>query len=373
MPGEGLQNKIEEEVGKVNIEEGLSPEEQVKKSEEALQDKPAEKPAEEPAKPEEKKETPAEDPDVEIGGVKVKKSVLEALELDLEGGKKIKLADLKKGFMLQEDYTKKTQEIKEKEAEIKELVDWANGVKKNPKLLKLVVGITEKAFGEKDYNNEFIDKALTILEDKKEEVQEKIEDIEKLLANIDPESPQYAALKQALLNGQALEKKLGDIQKKMSEKETLESEAKTADEKAKFADAVKQAQTALTNCLAELSDAAKPEGLKFTNDDEKGLWRQLVIATLQNTPKQYKDEAEFLGTVKETGKTLYGVFTKLKEAIIAAHLESKKFPPAGPAKPEEKKPEEKKEETPAPSGGLQGKIEEALKEQMKLEEEQNKT
>lgn len=284
-------------------------------------------------------------------------------EFDLADLGKHKKSDIKKwkeGHLLQEDYTKKTQTLSEEREKLKELNDVWAGIANHPTLKKIVVDIIQGSFGEKGYNEDYIKELVNKLEAKKEEVEEKTEDIEAALAELDPESPQYKILKQALISNKALEKQLKELSGKFEEKERS---AVVSEQTKQFEGQVQQAQKVLSGELDKMSDAALPDGFKFETDEEKKLWRMAVITHLQRNPKEYISEADFLATIKEIGKAWYTQLQKVGEAKIAAYIKSKGLP---------QKKEGEKEKTPAASAGqktgsLQDRIEAALVEEGKKE------
>ena len=102
------------------------------------------------------------------------------LEFGEEGKKekrKLKLSDLHKGYMQNDDYTKKTQDLASEREKIKDLIGWSESVKKNPEAVKLVIALSKALeTGDKDR----IAKAISVfeakIEAKKEEAIEKIEE-----------------------------------------------------------------------------------------------------------------------------------------------------------------------------------------------------
>uniref|UniRef100_A0A6M3XPR6 Uncharacterized protein n=1 Tax=viral metagenome TaxID=1070528 RepID=A0A6M3XPR6_9ZZZZ len=223
-------------------------------------------------------------------------------EVELEGGKKVKMSDLKKGYMMQSDYTTKTQALAEQRKEVEELVNLANYLKANPKKLERIIAI---------------------LDEKGEAITEKKEEIKDELEGLDPDDPYAKVLKK---QSEMLSKALNQIE-----------EMKQGQERTQQQTLVQQAQQVLTKTL---EDTAK--GFQFADDEDKSLWRQMVLSYLKDNPKQYADEADFTGTIQQVGKKYFDALTKVGEKKIAAYVQSKggKVPtaPATPGSPIKKKP-----------------------------------
>ena len=223
-------------------------------------------------------------------------------EVELEGGKKVKMSELKKGYMMQSDYTTKTQALAEQRKEVEELVNLANYLKANPKKLERIIAI---------------------LDEKGEAITEKKEEIKDELEGLDPDDPYAKVLKK---QSEMLSKALNQIE-----------EMKQGQERTQQQTLVQQAQQVLTKTL---EDTAK--GFQFADDEDKSLWRQMVLSYLKDNPKQYADEVDFTSTIQQVGKKYFDALTKVGEKKIAAYVQSKggKVPtaPATPGSPIKKKP-----------------------------------
>jgi len=251
-------------------------------------------------------------------------------EFELEFGeegkkekKKLKLSELHKGYMLNEDYTKKTQEISSEKEKIKDLLNWSEAVKKNPEAVKLVINLSKALeTGDKDKIAKAIGVFEAKVEAKKEETVEKIEDLEKELEGLDPESNEYKFAARMLKMNQGLLKKLEDLEGKVNS--TTSTVEKTEQEKVKKAqeEAAAQASKVLNNTLASLTDSKTGE-VKFDSDEGLALWRKLVLSHLRDNPKEYKDENDFVETVKAAGKKMFAEIGKMNEATLAKYIKSK--------------------------------------------------
>jgi hypothetical protein len=228
--------------------------------------------------------------------------VIDDPEVELEGGNKVKMSDLKKGYMMQSDYTTKTQQLAEQKKEVEELANLANYLKANPAKLQRIISILDEK-----------EQAIT---DKKEEIADELE-------GLDPNDPLAKALK--------AQKSM--LQKALSEIESM----KRGQEETQKQTLVQQAQQVLTKTLDEAT-----KDFSFEDDEEKGFWKQMVLSHLKDNPKQYKDEADFVSTIKEIGKRYFDTISKIAEKRVAKYVKSKggvvPTTPSVPGAPISKKP-----------------------------------
>ena len=211
-------------------------------------------------------------------------------EFDLGEGKKAKLSQIKeweKGTMLQSDYTKKTTELAEQRKEVQDLMNLAEYLKSNPAKLK---------------------KVIAILEDKAEEVKEKVQELE----GLDPNDP-YAKGFSKLLS------EIGSLHKRL---DTYEQREKQGAEESKVA----EAHQVLTKTMDETIKELKFDD--FDNDEEvKSFWRNAVLSYLKDHPKNYADANDFVTTIKEIGKKYFDGIIKIGEVKLKKYLSSKNVPP----------------------------------------------
>jgi len=245
---------------------------------------------------------------IDIAGVKVKKSDFDSFQLDLGEGRKVSLADLRKGFMLNEDYTQKTQMLAGEKEKIKDLITFADAVRKNPKMVKALVGLTEKGLSDEAV----LDRVLKTLEGVVEDTKE---DLDKLLEGIDPDSPEGKVIKGLQTKVKALETRLDKTDKdikdtgiKITDKETQE--------------AIVAAQQVLNEALANFTDPKKG-GLEFDTETGQKLWRMLVISYLKDNPKEYASQEDFVKTVNEVSRQMHAALQKYGEAKLKKYLETK--------------------------------------------------
>lgn len=284
------------------------------------------------------------------------------LEFGEEGKKekrKIKLSDLHKGYMQNDDYTKKTQELSSEKEKIKDLIAWSESVKKNPEAVKLVISLSKALeSGDKDRIAKAIGVFEAKVEAKKEETIEKIEDISKELEGLDPESPEYKVALRLLKQNQGLLKKLEDLEGKVEKTSGTVAKSQEEKEKQELEAAVEQASKVLNTTLAGLTDAKTGE-VKLDSEEALGLWRKLVLSHLRDNPKEYKDEKDFVETVKAAGKKIYGEIQKMSETTLAKYIKTKETPIPH-------KPGGSGDATPKPMtmDNLQSNIETALQEEL---------
>ena len=227
----------------------------------------------EPNKPAQEPQTPQEP---------VKEEPAQEAEFDLGDGRKVKLSEIKtweQGNLRQADYTKKTQELSQEREELKQLKEFGNYLKANPKKME---------------------KVLKVIEEKEEAVKQTIEGIDENDPNI-----QYTKQQNKLI--------LGEIQ---SLKTQLQQRTQQ--------DQVKSAQQMLNGTLDE-----SVKSLDLSNE-EKGIHRQLVLSHLKDNPKDYSHEGAFKSEIQDLSKTYYEKLRKLGEDKLKTYIKSKNTPePSG--------------------------------------------
>ena len=228
------------------------------------------KPAQEPANPQEPAQEPVQEP-----------------EFDLGEGRKVKLSEVKEweqGNLRQADYTKKTQELSQEREELKQLKEFGNYLKANPKKME---------------------KVLKVIEEKEEAVKQTIE-------GIDDNDPTIQYMKQQN------EIVLGELK---SLKSQLQQRTQV--------DQVKTAQQMLNGTLDE---SVKSLDL---STEEKGIHRQLVLSHLKDNPKDYSNEGAFKSEIQDLSNNSSGKLKKLGGDELKVCLKSKETPepPGTPAVP----------------------------------------
>lgn len=259
------------------------------------------------------------------------------LELPGEDGKptkqKVKLSDLKKGYLRESDYTKKTQELAQMRQHYKDIESFVNAINGHDGLRKLIHGIVVKSgLDEGKVNDEVVNKFLAGLEEKQEIVDQQQDDIEKLLQELDPDSPQYKALKRQYEQNKALQKKLDAIEQKMTGFEKLQKTSTEQAEKQALDKATAEASEVLATTLKELADKSKG-GYEFIHEDEQKDWAAIVQGILSQIKwPENTTLATFKELVKTAGKKAYEVIGKKREAYQAHFLKSAPKAPEKPAK-----------------------------------------
>lgn len=284
-------------------------------------------------------------------------------EFDLKDLGKLKKSELKELLDKGRDYTKKTQDLSEKELKIKELSDWGEIIKGNEKAVKFLVAFSEKLVKEGgEYNEELLDNLMASFEAKKEAAKENIEgqvdDIDEALKDLDPDSSLYKAMKAQKEQLKALQDKIDKQTNVFKEKETAETQAK---QKEAHEALVKKATETYNNTLEAISGPESKDGIKFEDDHSKKMWRSLVSSVMKDQAKDYKTEDEFVSHLKEVGKACYAVLAKYEEAVLARHLKSKSLPK--PKDSADSGAEGNKKPVKQVSGSLQESIEAALAEE----------
>lgn len=281
------------------------------------------------------------DKDIKGKGKSVDKAVSEDdPEYEIENGKddkgnpikvKAKLSELKAGYLRQDDYTKKTQRLSEVEKNQKDMIATVEAIRQNPKLAKLFIGIVEGAISEKGYNEEFIEKQLTALAgvqaepgDKKKDLQDKNEDIEKILEDVDPESPLAKALKQTWAANKALETRLKGLEEGHSKTSKTVEEQITKEQETAYNKLVDGAAKIMNDTLDGLADPEKGSKLDFVSKEEQQEWRYRVVAYLKDNPKDYKDDTEFVTRLNEVGNAVHKYIKQYRESLIAQKLDANK-------------------------------------------------
>lgn len=273
-----------------------------------------------------------EDPDLDLG-------------LDDKGqARKVKLSQVKeweKGFMLQSDYTKKTQELAAEREQVKEMFGILEHLKKNPEKARKIVAI--------------LDEKAEDIKEKKEDLKEQEDEIDKILNDL-PEDDPYAVVlrkQKATIAAMQAESKnvLTDLQKRLDSYENnlvkrTESEWQ------------EQAKAVLTDALNKTSAA-----LEFVDDDEKAEWRRNVLMAILKEKRPVNSEEEFRAYVKEIGDKVGKDMATRGEKYVKRYLTKKEGPkppskPAAPAQPE-KKPGDQESDT------LQDQLEKELQNELK--------
>lgn len=243
---------------------------------------------EEPKEPEE-----PEDPEFDLG--------LDEKQQPLKF-KKSQLLEFRKNQMLHADYTKKTQELAAEKANLKEVVEIIEHLKKNPSKAEKIVAILEakeEAAKEQEFD---LNKAMT--------------DIDKLLADLPTDDP-YA---------QALRNQKGIIQQTIATNQKLQARLDQLDSGIKSENTSKleaEAHQTLTEVMA-----SKQKALSFSDEEESAYWKKLTLTYLVNNPKEYSEmsKEEFTDYFNKLGDKVYAEIAKIGEKHVNKYIKSKGGP-----------------------------------------------
>jgi hypothetical protein len=287
MAGERVEEMDGAVEGALKEESKLNPEEQAK---EPTKEQPEKKPESEEAKGTPGKEEIIEDPEIDLG--------LDAEKKPLKF-KRSQILEMHKGSMLQADYTKKTQEIAAEKAQLKEVVEIVDYLKKNPGKAERIVKILEE-------KEEQLEKQEGKLEAKEDEIDLLLKDL--------PEDDPYA---KALRAQKAMVQKALDLNKSLQDKlSQFEARTNAVDE----SKIQSEAQQTLQEVLGETQ-----KSLTFTDPEEAEYWKKSVLTLLINNPKEYSEmsKEQFVEYFKKLGQNVYSDIKKIGEKHVASYIKSK--------------------------------------------------
>ncbi len=260
-----------------------------------------------PEVPAEVKKTPEELETERIAAEETAKKLAEDPEFDLGLDdkqqplkfKKSQILEFQKNQMLNADYTKKTQELAAERANLKEVVEIIEYLKKNPKRAEKIVAILE-AKEEEAKEEEF-------------DLKKAIDEIDTLLKDL-PEDDPYA---------KALRSQRGIIQHTLKVNQQLQQRLDQLD-KSKVSETesklLSEADQTLQGVIASTQKA-----LEFTDADEAADWKEMTLMYLVNSPKEYSemDAEQFKVYFKGIADKTYAKITKIGEKHVAKYIKSK--------------------------------------------------
>lgn len=302
----------------------------------------------------------------DTAALKAKSAQVEDPDIDLEDGKdeqdkpktkKVKLSELKKGYMLHSDYTKKTQEIAEQRKELSELANFAKALQGDKDFGNLVMGIIRNSMTDKGYNKEFISRAMGVLQekidDKKDQLEAKDEEIEAILKDLDADNPIAIALRKASKTNATMASQLQAIQNKLDaiDKSSSEEKARAANES--HQKEVNDIRNVFSSTIDKLTDPKAPEAFKFHSEKAKERWRKDVAEVMVIKAKQGEIK-DFVGELTAVAKLVYDDYTQDHEAHLAAYLKNKG------AEPKKEVVKEKKKENLELQDELEKELQDAL-------------
>jgi len=293
----GEEKIVEEKTGLENIEDALNVEEKApeeiidENKEEKVEEKTPEQIEEERIAAEEKAKKDAEDAEFDLG-------------LDEDGKTPLKLKrsqilEFRKNQMLNADYTKKTQELAAEKANLKELIDIVEFLKKNPAKAEKIIKILEE-------------KAEAAAE-VKVDLKKSMEEIEATLKDLPEDDPyakvlrgQKVMLQEAMRVNQELTAKLDKITngQKSEEQSKLDAEC----------------HQTLTEVMT-----TKQKALKFIDEKEAEYWKRSALTYLVNNPKEYDTmtKEQFVEYFNKIGDKVYAEIVQLGEGRVNEYIKKK--------------------------------------------------
>ena len=260
------------------------------------------------------------------------------------------------------------KKAKTKLSELKATAKWLNDNKqlitgslkirdeasKNPAFGKALQTLISQAYDEKgNYNGQAVDSILSKLEAKAEAVQEKIDDktddiadMEKMLSDLDEDSPHASILKKNIAAAKSLRAQMSqslEMNKKLQERldglDKFKTELTTKEETKLKDSEVKRLSDTYQKEIGALCDPAKSDGYRFVDTDEQADFDRAVRDSVAQKAEGIKSDAEFVKVVKEAAKAVYDKMSKRREAYVNDYLKKKSGAPKEPEqKTESKKP-----------------------------------
>lgn len=263
-------------------------------------------------KPKEKKEAAAagDDPEIDFG----------------EKIGKVKLSEARKRMMLQEDYSAKMTEIKEKEKQLETIIEFSEYLKQNPKKAQKIAAILDEIEDAQETGTK---------KEVKQTVQDAKDEIEEVLEQMDTTDPGAAVLK-------ALYKKLSSLTETVNgfkeREEKLTQQQQEQQQQEQYAKLVDEGKKLLNSTIDEVQ---KETG--FETEEEKQLWRKMIFSDLKNNPKKsYEKREDFVEAIKASAEKATKQIKALAEQTLKKYLERKSTPKlpgsggGGDAQPKEK-------------------------------------
>jgi cell division septum initiation protein DivIVA len=247
-------------------------------------------------------------------------------EFDIEvGGKpgKVKLSDLKKGYMQESDYTRKMQEFSKQREEISPIMEFIEVAKSNPKATEALVTFVEKFMGEKGVNEEFLSQFMGFVSGKNPVSEAAGQDpaLVEALSGIDPESEVGKVLASVLTRNQALEKQFKELSEGLKTKEQREAESQ---HKQQFESAVQSARTFYTEHVKSL--AGDKGQYKFETPDDQKTWEDLTHKLVAGDQNVVNSNQEFQAVIDKHAKAAYEYINGVRERALSKHLQTKRTP-----------------------------------------------
>lgn len=267
------------------------------------------------------------------------------MDYDGEDGKKakMKLSDLRQ----QAKWLHENRQIINGSLTIRQVAN------QNPTFKKALELITSKAFNDKgEFQGAQIDNVLKRLESEEVKTEQKIDDtsddiaeMQKMLEELDQDSPNYRILQRNIAAAQRLQANLNaslEQNKKFQERldgvEKFNVNITKEKEDGVRTQRVEEIASIYDREFAAMSDESKKDGFKFIDDDEKSDFDAAARKAIANIAASgsIKSDEQFAKVAQEQLKAVYGKFNARREAIVADYHRRKKAPEKKEVKEEEK-------------------------------------
>jgi hypothetical protein len=226
----------------------------------------------------------------------------------------------------------------------------ASQFKQSPEWAKAFDSLQQKMWEGGKINTEFINKQLSFLEGKAEQIQDKIDDktddiaeMEKDLAELDAESPQARILKrninalkttknqltQALSANKELQGKIDGVQK-------FQTDFTDSQKKQKEDAEEKQTVELFNKEFGSLTSAEKKDGYFIDDPEDKADFEEKVRRQVGDLALKGKitNDDQFVQSIRECAKAAFEKYSQRNERIISTYLKKKQPPVKQPETPQ---------------------------------------
>lgn len=254
------------------------------------------------------------------------------LDFEIEQGKgkhKMKLSDLKQGAK----WVHENSRIFASMLKIRELAG------KHPEFQKVLSEVISRSFNDKgELNGEFTSKMMSQIEAKAEAQQEKnqqkiddkdenIEQMEKLLEDLEPDSSQAQLLKRSIATqkslraqlvekSSSLEKVIKQLNDRLSGVENSSKDMIDRRQKEESSKAVESASKIFNDTYSELVNQERKDAYRFLDDEEKAVFESEVRNIVAANADKIADDAGYVKTIQDAVKSVSQKYGKRREAII---------------------------------------------------------
>lgn len=257
-----------------------------------------------------------------------KKQALAAARLDDEqeyeiDGKVLKGKELRKGFMLQSDYTRKTQELAKLRETTTRLQSWLNDIKSNSEVKNIVRAVTEKILYSQnpDAGKSLAQRLMATLEGKEQDI--KPEANQQFLADLPDDDPYAQSIKHLHAMMQKIEKSLENKSSAAPHKMQDLFDDVQSDSQSQNIDSehLEQMENVKKTMNTTLEGMVKELGIDADDVDD---WRSRVLyAANKSFPREFENEQQFVDALRQVGKAEYDRQVKRDEKIRDRYIKSK--------------------------------------------------